>query len=111
MVLKQDTYKSETSSTENSVTGCSLRKGKLKKWIYGNGFNMWSFSKRLKLTAEQFNKMLTNQELFNENQMKRLIETMGAEEAFKVIYFPSLKEKKRVYYEVFKKYEEKEDYD
>lgn len=103
MDSKQNTFKSATSCTDTPPVpaGYSLKKQVLKKWIYENGHTQPYVAKRLNLPPEVFKENLTRRVQFNRVQLDALIRLMGAEEAFKVIYFPSDEERTRVFYEVF----------
>lgn len=100
MDSKQNMCKSETNCTETSA-GYSLKKQELKKWIYENGHSQPYVAKQLNMAPEVFKEKLTERAKFNREQLGILIRLMGAKEAFKVIYFSSLEERTRVFYEVF----------
>lgn len=85
----------------SSITGLSLKKRALKRWIYEHNFTQPYVAKRLQMSADEFKSMLTDRELFSQGQIRDLIYLMGAEAAFNVLYFPSLEEKRRVYREAF----------
>ena len=103
MALSTSSFKSESSCTNNgsTVVGCSLKKGQLKRWIYENHHTQPFVARKLNLSVEEFKRMLSNHELFNREQVKALIELLGANEAYKVIYFPTKEERKRVYERTF----------
>ena len=46
---------------------------------------------------------------FDKEQIKSLVYLMGAEAAFEVLYFPSNRKRKKVWWEVFGKYKGKEE--
>lgn len=99
MNLSQSMCKSAQNST--NIEGYSLKKGRLKKYIFRNHYTQTYFAKRLNLSAEEFKRKLTNRELFNKEQLRALINLMGAREAFKVIYFPSAKKRRKIYRQIF----------
>lgn len=88
---------------ESPMKVYSLKKSKLKKWIYRNNFTQPYIAKKLNLSTKEFKEKLTTHALFNKQQITTLIYLMGAEEAFKIIFFPTIEERKKVYLEVFKK--------
>ncbi len=100
MDSKQSTFKSAANCTDVPL-GYSLKKQSLKKWIYENKLTQPYVAKRLNLAPEVFKAKLTERSLFNRAELSALIRLMGAKEAFKVIYFPVMEEKRRVFDEVF----------
>lgn len=89
--------------SSEKVKGYSLKKGRLKKWIYDHKQTQPYVAKKLGLPVVEFKRMLQERELFNREQLSRLITLLGATEAFNVIYFPSVEEKRKVYRQVFGK--------
>lgn len=83
------------------VNGYSLKKQKLKQWIYEHKLTQPYIAKKLGLTTEEFKRKLTNREMFTENQIRTLTHLMGAKAAFQVIYFPDAKFRLKVYKKVF----------
>ena len=55
------------------------------------------------MTTKKFKRKLTQKEVFNVEQICRLVYLMGAWNAFHVIYFLTFKERCRVYNEAFGK--------
>lgn len=90
------------------IKGYSLKKQKLKKWIYTNGYTQPQIAKLLKLSLFEFKKRLNQHELFYKRQIEMLIHLMGAFSAFEVIYFPTLKQRKEVYKKTFSKSKKEE---
>lgn len=89
--------------SNEAIKGYSLKKGKLKKWIYDHRQTQPNVAKKLGLPVVEFKRMLQERELFNRDQLSKLIELLGAAEAFNVIYFPSVQERRKIYREVFGK--------
>lgn len=85
------------------IKGYSLKKQKLKKWIYTNGYTQPQIAKWLGISRNEFKKKLNQHELFYKKQIVALIHFMGAYASFQVIYFPTLEERTKVYLEVFGK--------
>lgn len=112
MDSKQSISLSETNSidsVENILSdGYALKKYKLKKWIYDNDHSQPYVAKALGLSPDEFKRKLREREKFNREQIKSLVYLIGAEAAFEVLYFPSKRKRKKVWWEVFGKYKEKE---
>lgn len=87
----------------NYALGYSLKKGKLKKWIYENNYTMPYVAKRLGLTKNELKRKLSEHETFNKTQIKTLIFLVGANNAVEIIYFPSLNLKNEIIRYVFGK--------
>ena len=86
---------------KEKIDGYSLKKGKLKRWIYENHHTQPFVARKLNLSVEEFKQKLRKHELFDRDQMEALINLMGAREAFKVIYFPTKAVRERVYWRTF----------
>ena len=111
MDSKQNTLNSTANSTKSMfpADGYSLKKYLLKQWIYANGLTQPYVAKKMNLSPDEFKRRLREREKFNREEISSLIRLMDAEAAFEVIYFPTMKIRKRVWYEVFGKYKEKEE--
>jgi len=106
-------------STSNSVTtsikplfpadGYSLKKYLLKKWIYANRLTQPYVAWKMHLSTYEFKRRLREREKFNREEITALVRLMDAEDAFEVIYFPTMKIRRRVWHEVFGKYKNKEE--
>ena len=81
--------------------GYSLKKRCLQRWIYARGYTQPYVARKLGLSAEEFKRKLREHEKFNEYQIGCLVQLMKAKPAFRVLYFPSLKMRRRIYREVF----------
>lgn len=81
--------------------GYSLKKWYLKQWIYSHGYTQPFIARRLGVSAEEFKRKLREHEKFNQYQIICLVDLMKAKEAFRVLYFPTLKMRRRIYKEVF----------
>lgn len=86
--------------------GCSLLKRALKRWIYDNDFTQPDIARVMNISTKELKRKLAEHEKFNQKQLGNLVHFMGAKEAFKVIYFPSIEERQRVFYETFGNYKE-----
>ena len=111
MGLKQSISKSATNSTEIifPADGYPLKKYPLKRWIYDNHFSQPFVARVMKIPPDEFKRRLREKEKFNRDEITALVKLMGAEDAFEVIYFPTMKIRRRVWREVFGKYENKEE--
>lgn len=106
MDLRQNSSVSATSFIENFILhdGYSLKKYSLKKWIYANGHTQPFVARKLNLKPEEFKRKLREREKFSEQSIRALVHLMHAEEAFKVIYFKTKRQRREVWWKVFGKY-------
>ena len=114
MDSKANTFVSATNLVERIeqkilAEGYSLKKNKLKKWIYDLDYTQSYVARKLGLAPTEFKRKLQEKEKFNKEQITTLVYLMGAEEAFKVIYFPTEQFRQEVGQEVFGKYKNKEE--
>lgn len=107
MSLQTSTYESETNFIDGNL-GYSLKKKKLKQWIYRNKLTQPYVARTMRMSVDEFKGKLKDNEPFNREQLKHLIYLMGARNAFRVIHFHSPEQRRRVYRQVFEKYENKE---
>ncbi len=92
----------------NTRKGYGLKKKLLKRWIYKNDLTQPYVARKMNMPVEEFKQTLKDRGTFNAEQLKALVRLMGAWEAFKVLYFPSKRQRRRVYREVFGRYKNKE---
>ena len=78
------------------ANGYALKKNAFRRWIYSNGYTQPRIARILGITVEELKRKLTEHEPFAEWQLRRLVYFMGAESAFRVIYFHSFSERERV---------------
>lgn len=111
MTSKQSLSVSETNSIKAAESvlsdGYVLKKYHLKKWIYDNDHTQPYVAKALGLAPDEFKRKLREREKFNQEQIKSLVYLMGAEAAFGVLYFPSNRKRKKIWWGVFGKYKQK----
>ena len=107
MTISLNTHESETYCTDGNL-GYSLYKKKLEQWIHIKGLTQTYVARVMGLTLEEFKGKLKDNKPFNREQLKNLIYLMGARNAFRVIHFHSPEQRRRVYRQVFEKYENKE---
>lgn len=81
--------------------GYSLKKRKLKDWIYDNGKTQPYIARKLGITKAELQRKLNAHEPFHEEQIRSLVRLVKAEVAIEIIYFPTLKEKRRVWRKTF----------
>lgn len=108
MDSKQSTFKSETGCA-NAVGEFSLKKGKLKKWIYDNGKTQPFMARKLGITKAELQRKLNEREAFNQKQIRSLVFLVGAEAAIDIIYFPDIKQKRRIWRKTFGRKRKEED--
>lgn len=92
----------------NARNGYGVKKQMLKKWIYDHNLTQAYVARKMNLPVEDFKQKLRDKGTFNREQLKALIKLMGAWDAFKVIYFPSKRKRRKVYWQVFGRFENKE---
>ena len=83
------------------VEGYSIKTWTMQQWICSNGYTQSHIAKLLGLSTEEFTKKLYEHEKFNEYQISCLVELMKARAAFRVLYFPTLEMRRKIYKEVF----------
>lgn len=99
MDLKVNSLKSETSCTDLvSHDGYSLRINAFFAWLRRSGYTLEYIAERLATTPDDIVLRLRRREKFNERELRILIYLMGAKDAFFVIYFPSFRFRKYVYW-------------
>lgn len=84
-----------------SEKGYSLKKRSLQRWIYLHGYTQPYVARRLGISTEEFKRKLREHDRFNEYQIAELVALMKARAAFRVLYFPSIQIRRRIYKEVF----------
>ena len=107
MDLRTSMYESGQNFIDGNL-GYSLKKKKLKQWIYRNGLTQIYVAQKMRMTLDEFKGKLKDNKPFNREQLKHLIYLMGAKNAFRVIHFHSPEQRRRVYRQVFEKYKDKE---
>lgn len=107
MTLHQNISESEADSIKTPPDGYSLKKYRLKKWIYENGHTQPYVARRMNVEPDEFKRKLREREKFGKWQIWGLIKLMHAEEAFYVVYFPSKRKRRQVWKAVFGNKKEK----
>lgn len=103
--LRENTYLSEkhciNDFREEYKKGCSLKRKALKHWIHRKDYVLADIAKLFGISTKTFRRRLYYKKRFSMKQIERLVYLMGAKAAFRMIYFPTYKEKQRVYKEAF----------
>ena len=92
----------------NARKGYGVKRKLLKRWIYKNKLTQPYVARKLNMPVTDFKQALKEKGTFNAEQIKALVRLMGAWEAFKVLYFSSKRKRRKVYWEVFGRYKQKE---
>ena len=92
----------------NARKGYGVKRKLLKRWIYKNKLTQPYVARKLNMPVVDFKQTLKEKGTFNAEQLKALVKLMGAWEAFKVLYFSSKRKRRKVYWEVFGRYKQKE---
>ena len=85
------------------IEGYSLRSGAFYSWLKESGYTTSQIATRLNMDEQEFVHKLKTKQLFGREQLRILIETMGASSACFVMYFPTFEFRKQIYFEVFGK--------
>lgn len=85
----------------NTQKGYSLKKRKLKDWIYDHGKTQPYMARKFGIKKPELQRKLNEHELFDEEQIRTLVHLVKAEAAIEIIYFPTLKEKREVMKKTF----------
>ncbi len=107
MNLEKNSLLSGTNFIDGNL-GYSLKKKKLKQWIYRNRLTQPYVARTMRISVDEFKGKLKDNEPFNREQLKHLIYLMGAKNAFRVIRFYSNRQRRKVYMQVFGKNNNKE---
>lgn len=84
-----------------SEAGYSLKERCLQRWMHSRGYTQPFIARSLGISADEFKRKLREHEKFNEQQIRYLVELMKAKAAFRVLYFPTLQMRQRIFKEVF----------
>lgn len=91
------------------ITGYSLKYHKLKMCLIHSGiYDLIVISNLLHIRVSVLKQKLKRHKKFNKEQISKLIYFLGAENTFEVIYFPTKNMKRKIYWEVFGKYRQRE---
>lgn len=96
MALKASTYKTATNFIEYYEDGISLKSRALKVWLQRKGYSQAFIARLLCMSKHKFRSKLYWRQTFSQSEITALIRLMGARAAIKVIWFPTLEEKKRI---------------
>lgn len=78
-----------------------LKRKSFERWLQRNGLNYYDVAYYLGIKTRLLIRKLRTGKTFEESQIRELALLMGAKSLFFAIYFPSKKERKRVFRETF----------
>ncbi len=81
----------------------TLKKKRLKAWVYQNNYTLYYIAKLLHLSFKEMKEKLNKKIPFTKSQISTLVYFMGAKASFDIIYFPSIEQRNKIYEEVFGK--------
>ena len=88
----------------------SLKYYALKMCLANRGIDdLIVISDLLHIRVSALKRKLRRHEKFNREQITKLVYFLGAENMIEIIFFPTIRMKQKVYWEVFGKYQQKED--
>lgn len=96
MALKASTFKSVTNFTEKYRQGITLKSRTLKICLKRKGYGQSYFAARLGMSRRTLMRKLYMRQTFNQREITELVRLLGARMAIKVIWFPSLREKRKI---------------
>lgn len=89
--------------------GYSLKYHTLQRCLADKGIDdLIVISDLLHIRVSILKRKLKRHKKFNKKQISKLVYFLGAENTIEIIYFPTRKMKRKVYWEVFGKYKQKE---
>lgn len=95
MALRANISLSATRFT-NYADGLTLKSRALKHWLKRRGITQRKMAKILGMNRQTFRKKLYKRRKFSHDEITALVYFMGARAAIRVIWFPTIKEKRRV---------------
>lgn len=95
MAFKANTFLSEISCTDYS-DGLSLNFRALRCWLHQKGITMGKLAKMLKMPRRKLRWKLYKRKKFSKKEITSLVYILGARSAIRVLWFPSLQEKRRI---------------
>ncbi len=96
MALKASTFKSVINFTEKHRQGITLKSRTLKICLKRKGYGQTYFAARLGMSRRNLMRKLYMRQTFNQREITELVRLLGARMAIKVIWFPSLREKRKI---------------
>ena len=111
METKQDELNTKKESIKIVFPdiGYPLKSFPLRQWIYDHCLTQTEMALILDIPPDDFKRRLRDNEKFYEFELRTLVYFMGAKDAFNVIYFPTKGIRKKVWDEVFGRYENQEE--
>lgn len=90
-------------------TSYSLKYHTLKMCLANSGiYDLIVISNLLHIRVSVLKQKLKRHKKFSKKQISKLVYFLGADNSFEVIYFPTMNMKRKIYWEVFGKYRQKE---
>lgn len=96
MTLRTSTLLSGQDFTEYYRYGVTLKSRALKRWIKRKGYTQRFVAAQLGMHKQKLVRKLYRKQRFSQKEITALVRLTGAGTAIQVIWFPSLKEKRRV---------------
>ena len=95
MASKAGISKSATGCTDDS-SGLSLNRRALQGWLKAKHMRMGRLAKLLKMPSRKLRWKLYKHKKFGRKEITTLIYFMGAKSAIRVLWFPTIQEKRRI---------------
>lgn len=95
MALRASTYLSATHFIDYA-DGLTLKSRTLKRWLKQKGITQSKIAKILGMNKQTFRTKLYKRRKFNREEITALVYFMGAKAATRMIWFPTIEEKRRV---------------
>mgnify|MGYP005763916259 CR=1 FL=1 len=95
MVSKASISESATGCTDYS-SGLSLNRRALQGWLKRKNMRMVRLAKLLKIPPRELRWKLYKRKKFSRKEITALIYVMGARQAIRVLWFPTIEEKRRI---------------
>lgn len=81
----------------------ALNKRKILQWLKNSEYTLYRLARALKMSKEELGYKIHRKKLLKRRQIVRLVYLLGVQTAFTVIWFPTIREKREVFEEVFVK--------
>lgn len=96
MALRASTLQLATNFINYYKRGVTLKSRTLKSWIKRKGYTQAFVAELLGMSKNKFRRKMYRRQRFNQKEITALIFFMGARAAIRVIWFTSLREKRRI---------------
>lgn len=88
-------------TTKYYYGGVKIKCKNLLKWMQRTGYTAYRVARAMRIHPRQLERKLRKEKPFTQRQIRELTYLMGAWEMFFVIYFPTSRERRRVFRETF----------